>query len=292
MAAISFEKYQGLGNDFILLDIYAQPALGLPTPEFIRGVCDRRFGVGADGVLLFSREADPNGVRMVYFNADGSRAETCFNGLRCIARHAVRTGMMQTGQRFTIQSDAAPVEAVIRPDGSVKTGMPGPSFAPADIPIAWSQEAIQQEFTFNGKRLTGTALSLGNPHFVIWEREKDSSGLNVIVTDLGAAVEKSPLFPRGTNFEAASLVGDHEVLMAVWERGVGVTMACGSGAAATVCAGVRAGFLSPDTPITVKMAGGEILIQVEPEFRKIAVTGDAIHVFSGSLDMSNLSFLA
>jgi diaminopimelate epimerase len=284
MALIPFEKYQGLGNDFVLFDWRAQPHIGIPNPDVIKRLCDRRFGVGADGILVFRKEDRPTTVRMVYFNADGSRAETCFNGLRCIARHAVRTGILMTEQPFIIQSDAAPVNALVRGDGLVQTEMPGPTFDPAQVPIVWDKEAIQQEFEFGSVQLTGTALAIGNPHFVVWEQDKDLSDLNEMVARIGAAVEQSPLFPHGTNLEIANYISPDRVEMAVWERGVGVTPACGSGATATVCAGVKIGLLPSDTLITVQMAGGEIRIQVDAGFRKVTVIGDATHVYSGSLD--------
>jgi len=288
MNTVLFEKYQGLGNDFILIDLAANPVVSIPQPDTMRRLCHRHFGVGSDGILLFSTTSD-RVVRMVYYNADGSRAETCFNGLRCIALHAVRTGLFKSGDEFTITTDADEVLARVEPDGNlVRLDIKGPSFKPSDAPITADHPVIDRELEFAGDKLVGTALSFGNPHFVAWVSEDDLDKLNQDVSRLGDAVVNSPLFPHGTNFELAAYNGGDEVLMAVWERGVGVTMACGSGATATVCAGVAAGRLPTEQPVKVKMAGGTLTITVHPDLARVTVVGEAAHVFSGSIDLSDL----
>ena len=286
MLQIPFYKYQGLGNDFVLFDQVADAGIALPNAEVIQRICDRRFGIGADGLLFFAPASQANAVRMIYFNADGSRAETCFNGLRCIARHAVRSGRFSCGSDFLIETDANPLHASVEAGegGLIRMEMPGPALEPERIPVNSREQVVNRELYFDGIRLTGTALSLGNPHFVVWHEEPGLDELNRMVVQLGATVEHSPHFPKGTNFELAHRLDDATVEMAVWERGVGRTLACGSGATATVCVGVITGSLPPGKPVIVRMAGGEIKIMITEDLSSSIVIGPAKFVFSGILD--------
>lgn len=275
---MKFSKYQGLGNDFILFDLSVTSDASEYGSEFIRNICDRRYGIGADGILLFETDKDRSAVRMVYYNADGRRAETCFNGLRCIALHAVRSGTRQRGAEFRILTDAGDVKSFVdRNHDLVRMTMEGPKF------VAGSEEDL--EFSFG--LLTGLTLSLGNPHFVVWQEDSDLHELNTRVMALGSEVETAPHFRDRTNFEIASLHNPHEINIAVWERGVGRTLACGSGATAAVCAGVKTGRLNAETQIVVAMEGGELEIAVSREMDRITVKGAATHVFSGEFDPEN-----
>ncbi|MBM3329032.1 MAG: diaminopimelate epimerase [Calditrichaeota bacterium] len=283
---IRFFKYHGLGNDFPLIDLIAQPEIGLPDADFVRRICDRRFGVGGDGLLLMAPSGGAQAVRMIYFNADGGRAETCFNGLRCIALHAARTGRVKSCEAFEIASDAATIVAVVEDiSGKVTTTMPGPIFDPVKVPHRGEGEVVEVEP--NGERLRGMALSLSNPHFVVWREGGDLSSLNHDIEQLGGLIsppDERGLFPRGVNLEMARRVSENQVLMAVWERGVGRTLACGSGATATVCAGVRSSLLPSGQPVEVVMAGGSLKIEVPPSLDKAHVSGKATFVYSGELD--------
>lgn len=286
MKHIYFDKYQGLGNDFILLDNNIHSGIPLLNIHEIRKLCDRRLGIGADGLLFFEKAASAAEFRMIYFNADGSRAETCFNGIRCIAKHAVRTGLVKSDTPFSILTDSDTVRSTVSYiDDQVTIEMNGPSFRPVDVGIQSDDEVIETRFDFNGFSLTGTALSLGNPHFVSWLNDVDLTELNQQILEMGSDVEHSNHFRNGTNFELATYEDSTTVLMAVWERGVGRTLACGSGATATVCTGVQTGRLMPDVPITVKMVGGSITITYLQSLNRVVVTGDAVHVFSGQIDL-------
>jgi len=281
---LSFDKYQGLGNDFILFD-RVHNELPVPNPAQIRRLCDRRFGVGGDGILLFERASDPAASRMVYFNADGGRAETCFNGLCCIALHTVRTSVAAPFSNFIIATDAGNVKAAVNIEaGLVEVELPGPEFKPDLIPTTADSENFELPLV-NNRYVKGTTLSLGNPHFIEYRSEDNLDDLNRRVLDVGAEVERHPFFPRGMNFEAAFKVDDEDILMAVWERGVGRTLACGSGAAASVCAGVRRNILPANRPVKVRMTGGDLTVAIEADFSRVKIIGEAKWVFAGQVSL-------
>jgi len=282
MPHIPFYKYQGLGNDFIFFDGDALGYFDPIRPRAVQRLCDRRFGIGADGIILVAPPTGAGVVRMKYYNADGSFSETCFNGLRCTALHAARAGLAGRGKEFIVESPTGDVMAFVpfeKDDVSIE--LAGPTFDPALTPVRSEKPLIDAAVEIAGMPLIGTALSIGNPHFVVWQGEGDLAALGRQTRLIGAAVEKADLFPNATNFELAVAHSREEVLMAVWERGVGPTLACGSGATATVCAGVRTGRLRAGTPVRVTMAGGTLSISVAEDFSRVTVRGGASFVFDG-----------
>lgn len=282
---LEFFKYQGLGNDFVLLDGDNALRLQPPRPEIIRRLCDRRFGVGGDGILLIIPTVGDEAIKMIYYNADGSFAETCFNGLRCVALHAVRSGRARPNEEFSISSPTGPVRASVNSEtGDASIELAGPTFNPSLVPVNSGDEVIEKELAFPFGNLRGTALSIGNPHFVSWIEGATLELLSSQSKRIGSDVENSSHFPRLTNFELASLRSPSLVEMAVWERGVGPTLACGSGATATVCAGVKSGRLPIGAPVRVHMPGGELSVQVTEDYRRVKVIGGAEFVFSGNID--------
>lgn len=282
---MQFYKYQGLGNDFVLIDLSEMSESMDDVAKQVIFLCDRRFGIGADGVLFFKEVVAQKSVQMVYFNADGNRAETCFNGLRCIAKHAVLNGYVECGAEFIIEQDAGTVEAFVADLSSdlVRITLIGPVFEPSRVPVALDSELIEGKLVFDSVEIVGTALSLGNPHFVSWTDNNDLEALNDRVKSIGNRIEHSAHFPNKTNFELAHKVSDLEVQMAVWERGVGHTFACGSGATATVCAGVKIGILPYDEHIQVQMQGGTLKVNVTKDFNSVEVIGLATFVFKGDI---------
>jgi diaminopimelate epimerase len=289
MSKIEFEKYQGLGNDFVLFFGESLAHFDPVNPAAIRWICNRKFGIGADGILLAARPVNGGAVRMIYYNSDGSFSETCFNGLRCMALHAVHHHLAKRGEEFIIESSAGKVRALVRTDSDkASTILAGPTFEPDFVPVKASGPVIEQQLNISGMPLIGTALSIGNPHFVVWRGQGDLDLLNNEVGLMGRQVERDPLFPRATNFELACAESPTSVLMAVWERGVGPTLACGSGATATVCAGVKTGRLAAGQPVTVKMAGGSLVIEASADLSQVKVEGGAEFVFSGSFDSALL----
>ena len=213
-----------------------------------------------------------------------NRAETCFNGLRCIALHSVLNNYCDFDREFTILSDAGKVTARVT-GNSPELEIPGASFDPGDIQLRDRQSIINKELKFSFGTLTGTAVSMGNPHFVAWSEYADLDGLNSNMRSCGEEVSTSPCFLNGTNFELASIKDKQTILMAVWERGVGPTLACGSGATATVCAAVESGKVKANVPVTVKMAGGDLTVTVLKDQNMVRIKGDANHVFDGEIEI-------
>jgi len=298
MKKIPFEKYQGLGNDFVLFDLNLHPDTPEPDTEAIKRICHRRLSVGANGVLLFSlasenhADGQPMNIQMVYFNADGSRAETCFNGIRCMALHAVLSGVVTRKTSFNIITDGGNI--VVSVDENLNLvkmeTFQLPRFEPSEVPVSSSNRIIDQLVEFEGFSLKGTALSVGNPHFVVWVDLDDLDKLNDEVLRLGPAVENAGIFPEGVNFELASQLSYDKLLMAVWERGAGRTLACGSGAVATVFAGIATGRCKDGQPIEVIMAGGKLVVTIpkltgQANVKPIIIEGPAEHVFSGSFSL-------
>ncbi len=286
---ISFEKYQGLGNDFVLFDHEHAQFLAPANPAVIQSICNRRLGIGADGILLILPSETGATLKMMYYNADGSFAETCFNGLRCVALHALRSGRVKADETFIIESPTGPVTARVSSlSGQATIELDGPKFEPTQVPVESDRELIEGRLAFSFGSLIGTALSIGNPHFVVWRESAMLSELDAESRRIGGEVEKSHHFPRATNFELASVRTSSLVEMTVWERGVGPTLACGSGATATVCAGVKAGRLMAGHPIRVRMPGGELSVEVDADFGRVHVVGGADFVFNGTIPLKNI----
>lgn len=227
MRAFQFTKMQGLGNDFVVLDGPAQ----LSTDE-IRDLCDRRFGVGADGVLVVTN-GDP--IRMEYWNADGSPAEMCGNGLRCVARYAYDKGWT-TDRNFTVQT---PV------------GVRGVRVEEDWVVVELGSPSVTGHATIDGDRYH--LIAIGNPHAVVIVDDPEQAG----VTTVGPKVATDPQFPNGTNVEFASVVDGH-VSMRVWERGVGETLACGTGMVAAAFVATKTHKLEGTIPVDVPGGSGEV----------------------------------
>ena len=285
-----------MGNDFILFDQSLSIRIPEPDTGTIRRLCDRRFGIGADGILLFDTADDHDRetyFRMIYYNSDGGRAETCFNGIRCIALHAAFTNKIDRGVQFYVLTDAGPVEVKVDEDkDEVEMNLiQEPLLDLVEVTLSFCNTEVHVPTEVDDFELTGTTLSMGNPHFVAWVDIDDLNKLNGEVHRMGPVVENSGIFPNGTNFELVCPLSENKLLMAVWERGVGRTLACGSGATAAVYAGVSTGRVKNGEPIEVTMLGGKLVITI-PEFNEqsgsqsIRIRGLAEHVFSGSIDNS------
>ncbi|HEY3318705.1 MAG TPA: diaminopimelate epimerase [Coriobacteriia bacterium] len=282
MPDLAFTKMHGLGNDFVVIqDLAEEWDL---TPAAIMLLCERHFGIGADGVLIVrnptSAEAD---YRMLYYNADGSQAEMCGNGVRCFAKYLVDRQMV-AGDVLTIETlgGLKRVEVVRDYDGTMATAtvdMGEPKLAPADIPTTLPGAQVYEcpiETEYGTLRVT--AVSMGNPHAVIWVDDVDETPVETI----GPAVENHPAFPSKTNVEFAEVVGGGEdrIRLRVWERGVGETMACGTGACATLVAAVLG--CRTERAATVELPGGELFVRWD-EGDHVFMTGPAAEVFTGML---------
>ena len=281
MAPLFVTKWQGTGNDFVLLDNRADAAYSYP--ELARALCDRRFGVGADGLLVLLPPPDDSScdVTMRIFNADGSEAETCGNGIRCVARYVASTDPDK--RRLSVQTLAGPmVTNLVRSERAeaVEVNMGVPRLERAHIGMRGPSGRVLDELIgAAGESLRVSAVSMGNPHCVIFtERALESVDLQV----LAEAIHKTDLFTAGANVEVAHLSGG-KIAMRVWERGVGETWACGSGACAVAVVAILSGRAS--SPLSVAMRGGSVEIAWAGEAKPVMLTGPAERVFGAQVEV-------
>jgi diaminopimelate epimerase len=261
VARVTFQKYEGLGNDFILVEL-AKERL---APGVVQRLCDRHFGIGADGVLLVGPPRSSGAIAtMTVVNADGSEPEMCGNGLRCVAVYlAAREG--REAAEFHVDTDAGLLRCKVS-GGEVEVDMGRlVDKGAVEVPIA-------------GKVHRFARISAGNPHAITFEpygaREID---------EVGPLVATAALFPEGTNVEFARLEDDGSIDLVVWERGVGRTLACGTGACATVLAACLQGKRSFDEPTTVRLPGGSLRVSVARDSLAATMRGPARFVFRGEV---------
>ena len=275
--SIAFSKYHGLGNDFILIDNRhsAEPIL---TSEQAVKWCDRNFGIGADGVIFLLTEA--NGEhRMRIFNSDGSEPEMCGNGIRCLAKFMQDLNIPTTDSKYQIQTGAGLIVPQMDADGQVTVDMGKPFLTAAEIPTTLrdsDHKVINVPLEVGGNTWNVTTVSMGNPHCMTFVDDVDT----IPLAEIGILFEHHPVFPKRTNTEFVEVVNRGYVKMRVWERGAGATLACGTGACATVVAGVLNDLC--DRTCTVNLPGGNLKIQWSEENDRILMTGPATLVFTGS----------
>lgn len=272
---MQFTKYTGLGNDFVLLDGAAATDLRNPS-ALAKTICNRRFGVGADGLVLLS-PSDKADIKMRIFNSDGSEAEMCGNASRCVALYLFRRKMVNKKQ---ISLDT--LAGIIRTDitdearGLVRVDMGVPHLTKGEIPMTGNpaETAVNFPLTAAGQTFYATAVSMGNSHLVIFVPDISRVPLSV----WGPQLETYPLFPRKTNVEFVQVLDGKTVRMRVWERGAGITLACGTGSCATAAACIL--NHKTEKNITVKLDGGDLFIEW-PDKKNIFMTGLAQAVFTG-----------
>lgn len=274
-----FTKLQGLGNDFVVLDRREQGQP--PSAERCVRVCDRNFGVGADGVLSVTKGVEAP-IAMHVTNADGSIAEMCGNGLRCVVRWAVDRGLLPASGG-PVETGRGVLDARIESDGQVRIDMGAPVLDAALVPVAvGSDRFVNRPIDLGDTQLVVSAISMGNPHAVHFV-EDASVDLRAMALSVGPKVERHPLFPRRTNAEFARMNGPREIELVVWERGSGLTLACGTGACATAVAAVLTERAPAGESLTVHLPGGPLRIVVEPDLSRVWMTGPAVQVFEGTL---------
>ena len=262
---MNLAKWHGLGNDYLVVEESALPA---PlTAEAITLLCDRHRGVGSDGILL---RCAPTGAvsgavtRMRIFNPDGSESEMCGNGIRIFARYMEATGAVQPGAEFTVETLAGPITPRLLGDGMVRVDMGRARFASRNIDlvaagVASGEDVVDAVLEAAGRTFRYTFVDVGNPHCIIVVDDPAKVDLPTV----GAAIERHPLFPNRVNVEFIRPESDGSVRMRVWERGVGETQACGTGATAVGAAAVRLGLAA--SPVTVRVLGGDLVIEVGAE---------------------------
>lgn len=273
MSLLRFTKMQGLGNDFVVLDgVRQQVAL---TPEQLRRLSDRRFGVGCDQILLVEAATQP-GVDFKYriFNCDGGEVEQCGNGARCFVKF-VRDQGLTAKKEIRVETAGGIIAPTLCDDGRVRVDMGVPRFAPAEVPFVAEREAITHPLDVDGAGVDVSVLSMGNPHAVQVVADVDAAP----VTTEGPRIEHHARFPQRVNAGYLQVIDRGHIRLRVWERGAGETLACGTGACAAVVAGIRRGLL--DSPVCVRTRGGELDIEWKGPGAPVLMTGPAVTVFEG-----------
>lgn len=274
---LAFSKMHGLGNDFVVLDGVRQ-AVDL-TPAQIRFLADRHLGVGCDQLLLVERATEPTvDFRYRIFNADGGEVEQCGNGARCFARFVREQGLTDKTS-IRVETNTGLIVLHVLPDGQVTVNMGQPRFEPAAIPLLAPVRAAQYGIAVDGTNYSLGAVSMGNPHAVLVVNDVDTAP----VTTLGAQLERHPQFPARVNVGFMQVLHPGHIRLRVFERGVGETRACGTGACAAVVVGRVQGLLAPT--VQVDLPGGSLHIEWSNEPDTVAMTGPATHVFAGIIEL-------
>lgn len=294
---MKFTKMHGCGNDYIYINGFLEKMPQEQKPSLARYISRRHFGVGGDGIIFInpSEQAD---FEMEMYNADGSRAEMCGNGIRCVAKYVYDTGMTDAthisvvsgGRRreleLTVSEGSAgggPGRGIVT---SVRVDMGSPVLKPELIPVEASGERCVNELLRTGEgEYRITCVSMGNPHAVIFT--EDAAGLEV--EKIGPALESHPRFPNRVNVEFVQVLDRNTVFMRVWERGTGETLACGTGCCAAAVACVLNGLTEP--AVTVKVLGGGLFIEWDRARDRVYMTGPAETVFEGELALEHLKII-
>ncbi len=279
---LSFSKMHGLGNDFIIINDLAETFSRETVIDLAKTLCDRHFGIGADGLVLI-RPSSQYDFRMQIINPDGSEPQMCGNAIRCVARYVYEKGLT-TKTEFSIETLAGEIRPKLiltdphAPQISVDMGPP--ILERAKIPVSGpnpTTQVLTEPLHIPGMDLTYTAVSMGNPHAVIYVDNLDI----ITLEKTGPQVASLPLFPEGINVEFVERLSKNEVKMTVWERGAGATLACGTGACALVVAGILTQELDRQT--LVHLPGGDLQIHWQESNNHVIMTGPATWVFDGTL---------
>jgi len=273
-----FAKYEGLGNDFVIVDGRTQD-LARAAAHAV-ALCDRHRGIGADGVLLLELNAGVPAMRVI--NADGSRPEMCGNGLRCIALYLVHTGFRGLPCQLAIDTDSGLHHCRVYRDGDkelVEVAMRPASLDPRAIPVQAPGPVLDGDFEIEGTRVRLSCVSMGNPHAVTFD------DIGAARTALGPLLGTHPRFARGANIGFARMLTPQHIELAVWERGAGFTQACGTGACAAAVAAVETQRAPRGKPIQVQLPGGQLTLQVGDPGSPVLMTGPARAVFQGEIQL-------
>jgi diaminopimelate epimerase len=275
---IEFLKMQGLGNDFLVFDAPAAATQPLGVDQ-LRALADRHTGVGFDQALMLEAPRDRTS-RVFYrvFNADGSEVEQCGNGARCIAA-LMYSRRPELGRELTMESPGGLVHARVSDDGLVSVDMGAPNFDPRSLPMDVPAERVTYSFDIEGAPIEFGAVSMGNPHAVLRVPDIKSAP----VGRFGPTIERHPCFARGTNVGFMQIVDRGHIRLRVYERGVGETRACGTGACAAVAVGCRWGLLEAD--VRVDLPGGTAFVSWAGAGQPLWLTGPATMVFTGSIEI-------
>lgn len=281
-----FTKMHGCGNDYIYINGFVETITQDKKPKLAQSLSDRHFGIGGDGVI-FINQTDMADFEMEMYNADGSRAEMCGNGIRCVAKYVYDHGMTEKTKLSIISCGHIKYLELFLENGkvsTVKVNMGAPILMAADIPVICdSEKVIADRLEVGDQVYQMTCVSMGNPHAVIFMEDVE----NLNLEQIGPLFEHHVRFPNRINTEFVKVVDRTHVDMRVWERGTGETLACGTGCCAAVVACVLNGLTEEE--VAVKLLGGEIIIKWDRKDNLVYMTGPAATVFEGEISESSLS---
>ena len=274
---LKFSKMHGLGNDFVVLDGISQ-RISL-TPEQLRYLADRNFGVGCDQILLVEKPGRPDvDFRYRIFNADGSEVEQCGNGARCFVRFVHEAGLTDK-REIRVETQTGVIAPRLEANGNVTVDMGEPRFLPAEIPFLHDDDVVIYNLDVADETLEISVVSMGNPHAV----QVVSNVEQAPVGEHGPLIENHERFPQRVNAGFMQVVDRHAIKLRVFERGSGETLACGTGACAAVVTGIRRGLL--DSPVRVTTRGGDLNIAWGGPGRPVLMSGPAVTVFTGEIEL-------
>ncbi len=281
MTKIRFTKMQGLGNDFIILDFEEYKKVNIEKSELAKKLCDRNFGIGADGLIIINPETKNTDIGWFFYNSDGTIAQMCGNGIRCFAKYVYEKKIIDK-KIFTVETEAGTIIPEIIDENTVKVNMGNPILEPKKIPVL-SQNNLNFEILADDKIFKANAVSMGNPHCIIFTDEDTKK----LALKYGRHIETHKMFPEKTNVEFVKILSRSEINIDVWERGCGITLACGTGACATVTAGILNDLL--DKKVNVNLPGGSLTIEWEGDIKNpqkdIYMYGRADYSFTGEIEV-------
>lgn len=279
MTSLKFTKMQGIGNDFVVIEEKELAKTQLSRPELAVKLCDRRFGIGADGLIIVLEKAQDTDFEWDFYNSDGSVAEMCGNGVRCFARYVSEKGLTDK-EEFTVKTLAGVIGLKINNDGTVTVNMGKPVFEAEKVPVvADVSPVLGQKIKVKDKEFIFNAISMGNPHCVIFQQKNTEE----LALEYGKDIEFAKIFPKKTNVEFVQLLSCNEIKIDVWERGCGITQACGTGACASVVASILNNLTNNE--VIANLPGGQLKIKwdgsSEDLEKDVFMTGAAEFVFLG-----------
>lgn len=281
MTIINFTKMQGLGNDFVVLDYEEYKKTNKTPQELALKLCDRHFGIGADGLIIVNPDTKDTDIGWIFYNNDGSIAQMCGNGIRCFAKYVFEKGYVNK-KEFSVETKAGTIIPKILDNGLVRVNMSQPILEPEKIPVKVNNN-LNFEVVVSDRTFIANAVSMGNPHCIIITDENTKE----LALKYGREIETHPLFPEKTNVEFIKILSRDEINLDVWERGCAITLACGTGACASVTAAILNGLC--DNKVKVNLPGGQLLIEWDGNIKDtkhdIFMSGRADYSFTGQIEV-------
>lgn len=281
MTIINFTKMQGLGNDFVVLDYEEYKKTNKTAEELAVKLCARHFGIGADGLIIINPHTTNTDIGWIFYNNDGSIAQMCGNGIRCFAKYVFEKGYVNK-KEFSVETKAGTIIPKILDNGLIKVNMSKPILEPSEIP-AKVKSNLNFEVKVSDRTFSANAISMGNPHCIIITDENTKE----LALKYGREIETHEIFPEKTNVEFIKILSREEINLDVWERGCAITLACGTGACASVTAAILNGLC--DNKVKVNLPGGQLVIEWDGKINDtqhdIFMSGPANYSFYGQVEV-------